>query len=151
MAFDCRRAALCELGEGDRADRGAGFVGERDAAPELDDPVVADVDAVMVVAARAAHFQVIAGPESACHDATLPETDPLAHALSRSVARCRAPSKPTPRHDHLPSRSRVETKRPITDYVSSCLSAIAPVTVSRSSVMNGSRHGSLNWAIAHIN
>lgn len=43
MAFDYRGTALYELGEGDRADRGAGLVGERDAAAELDDPVVADV------------------------------------------------------------------------------------------------------------
>ena len=65
MAFDCRDAAL--HGECHRAERSARFVGERDAAPELDDPIVADVDAVMVVAARAVHFQVIAGLESACH------------------------------------------------------------------------------------
>lgn len=46
----------------------------------------------MVVAAEAAHFQMVAGAESACHGATLSETDPLAPELSYSVVRCRPAS-----------------------------------------------------------
>jgi len=50
----------------------------------------------MVVAERAARFQMVARPESACHSATLPEIDPQAHELSYSVAHCQRPPA-TPR------------------------------------------------------
>jgi hypothetical protein len=48
-------------------------VRERDTAAELDDTVVADVDAVVVVAGRAPYMQVVTGLKSAVHAETLPE------------------------------------------------------------------------------
>ncbi len=65
--------AVLEVRERDRINGRAALVPECDAAAELDDPVVADVDAVMVVVGRAPYVQMVAGLKSAVHAETLPE------------------------------------------------------------------------------
>jgi hypothetical protein len=65
--------AVLEVRERDLVNGRAALVPECDAAAELDDTVVADVDAVVVVAGRTPYMQVVTGLKSAVHAETLPE------------------------------------------------------------------------------
>jgi hypothetical protein len=76
--------AVLELGERDRGHGRAGLVLQRDAAAELDDTVVAYIDAVVVVAQAAPDMEVVAGPELVLHAAEATGA-PSRPSLSRST------------------------------------------------------------------
>lgn len=67
VADDGGRRALLEVAERDRGDAHVALAGQGDAAAELDHAVIADVDAVVMVAGPTPDPQVVARLKSSVH------------------------------------------------------------------------------------
>lgn len=67
VADDGGRRALIEAAERDRGDAHVALAGQDDAAAELDHAVIADVDAVVIVAGPTPDLQVVARLKSSVH------------------------------------------------------------------------------------